>query len=475
MRWRLTLLVAATTSAVVLAFLVPLTLLLRSLAEERTISTVTTDAQNLAALAATSGADAVRTELDDLSQARLGTITVYLPNGTVIGKVVKDPAMDKARKAVAFTKRADGRAVVYAPVVGQNGAVTVVRTEVTGAELHRGVGRATWILAGLGLLLLGLSVGAADTLARRVSAPIKDLAAVAESLHEGRLETRTAERGPPEVVAMAKALNRLAARIEQLLISERESVADLSHRLRTPVTALRLDTESITDPELAERMDQHVAHLERTVDAVVRDARRPVRANVTARCDVAAVVGERVAFWSALADEQGRSLRTWLPMRPTWARIDAVDLTDVIDVLIDNVFAHTEEGVPLEVTVNAGANREVALAVQDGGPGLPGADVVTRGHSNAGSSGLGLDIVRRAAIASGGRLELGRSRLGGAKVQVVMGAAENRSAERERVRHRPRSGRGWGRWFRRIAGSPPPRPAREARETRETRQAEKVV
>src|SRR4051812_46592888 len=455
MRWRLTLLVAATTSAVVLAFLVPLTLLLRSLAEERTISTVTTDAQNLAALAATSGAGAVRAELDDLSQERLGSITVYLPNGTVIGTAVNDPAVAKARSAVAFTKRADGRAVVYAPVVGQNGAVTVVRTEVTGAELHRGVGRATWILAGLGLLLLGLSVGAADTLARRVSAPIKDLAAVAESLHEGRLETRTAERGPPEVVAMAKALNRLAARIEQLLISERESVADLSHRLRTPVTALRLDAESITDPEIADRLDQHVAHLERTVDAVVRDARRPVRANVTARCDVAAVVGERVAFWSALADEQGRSLRTWLPMRPTWARIDPVDLTDVIDALIDNVFAHTEEGVPLEVTVNAGANREVALAVQDGGPGLPGADVVARGHSNAGSSGLGLDIVRRAAITSGGRLELGRSRLGGAKVQVVMGAAENRATERVRVRHRPRATRGWARRFRRLTGSRP--------------------
>jgi signal transduction histidine kinase len=455
MRWRLTLLVAATTSAVVLAFLVPLTLLLRSLAEERTIGTVTTDAQNLAVLAAGSGANAARAELANRVPTQLGTITVFMPDGTVIGEAVEnsDPALRKAQTGVAVTDRTGDRAVVYAPAPDQSGGTTVVRTEISSAELHHGVNRATWILAGLGLLLLGLSVGAADVLARRVSAPIKDLAATADSLHEGRLETRTAERGPPEVVAMARALNRLAARIEQLLISERETVADLSHRLRTPVTALRLDTESITDPELAERLDQHVAHLERTVDAVVRDARRPVRANVTARCDVAAVVGERVAFWSALAEEQGRSLRTWLPMRPTWARIDAVDLTDVIDVLIDNVFAHTEEGVPLEVTVNAGANREVALAVQDGGPGLPGADVVARGHSSAGSSGLGLDIVRRAAIASGGRLELGRSRLGGAKVQVVMGAAENRATERERVRHRPRATRGWGRRFRRLTGS----------------------
>jgi signal transduction histidine kinase len=450
MRWRLTLLVAATTSAVVLAFLVPLTLLLRSLAEERTIATVTTDAQNLAALAAASGPNPVRNELTHGDPDRLGSVSVFLPDNTVIGPPAgNDRNLVTARSGVALTRRGGGRAVVYVPAVGQNGQVTVVRTTISGGELHRGVNRATLILAGLGVLLLSLSVGAADTLARRVSAPIKDLAATADSLHEGRLETRTAERGPPEVVAMARALNRLAARIEQLLISERESVADLSHRLRTPVTALRLDAESITDPEIADRLDQHVAHLERTVDAVVRDARRPVRANVTARCDVAAVVGERVAFWSALADEQGRSLRTWLPMRPTWARIDAVDLTDVIDALIDNVFAHTEEGVPLEVTVNAGANREVALAVQDGGPGLPGADVVTRGLSNAGSSGLGLDIVRRAAIASGGRLELGRSRLGGAKVQVVMGAAESRGTERA-LRQRPRSTRGWARRFRRF-------------------------
>jgi K+-sensing histidine kinase KdpD len=164
------------------------------------------------------------------------------------------------------------------------------------------------------------------------------------------------------------------------------------------------------------------------------------------------VVGERVAFWSALADEQGRSLRTWLPIRPTMARIDAVDLTDVVDALIDNVFGHTEEGVPLEVTVNTGPNREVVMAVQDGGPGLPGADVVTRGLSNVGSSGLGLDIVRRAAIASGGRLELGRSRLGGAKIQVVLGPAETPAAQRRVRLRRENATRRWTARFRRTLG-----------------------
>jgi signal transduction histidine kinase len=452
MRWRLTLLVAATTSAVVLAFLIPLTLLLRSLAEERTLATVTADTTNLAQIVGQGGEAAAKAELARVKDDDpLGTVTIFLRDGSLLGApAAKDADFAKAGDGQAFTTRADGRAVVWAPAPTTDGTF-VVRVEVSGAELHRGVNRASLILAALGTLLLGLSVGAADTLARRLSDPIKDLAAAADSIRDGRLDIRSPEHGPPEVVAMAGALNRLSARIEQLLISERESVADLSHRLRTPVTALRLDVESITDPELAQRIEEHVATLERTVNAVVQDARRPVRPNVASRCDVAALVGERVAFWSALADEQGRSLRTWLPSRPTWARIDAVELTDVVDVLIDNVFAHTEEGVPLEVTVNTNAAHEIVLAVQDGGPGLPGADVVARGHSNAGSSGLGLDIVRRAAIASGGRLELGRSRLGGAKVQVVLSPAETRTRERMRQR-RTSAGGGLGQRIRKLAG-----------------------
>ncbi|MFI7585809.1 ATP-binding protein [Spongisporangium articulatum] len=438
MRWRLTLLVAATTSAVVLAFLVPLALIVRSLAEERSLAEASSQAQTLAVIAAVQGAPGVKAWLDDPAKRPTGKVTVWLPENQTLGDQVSVPPTPEAKAGVASAQKIDGQGVIYSAAAGDDADRRVVRIVLSGAELHDGVGRRTFILALLGLLMLGLSVVAADALARRVSHPIRDLAGAADSLHEGRLETRTEERGPPEVVAMARALNRLAARIEQLLIAERESVADLSHRLRTPVTALRLDTESIDDPVIAERLELHVDNLERTVDAVLRDARRPVRPNMAARCDAATVIGERVAFWSALADEQGRSLRTRLPAITTWAQIDAVDLTDVVDALIDNVFAHTEEGVPLEVSVTLDPAEGVVLVVEDGGPGLPGSDVVNRGHSNAGSSGLGLDIVRRAAIASGGRLELGRSRLGGAQVKVVLGSSELRRSEPTLRRRRQR-------------------------------------
>jgi len=109
--------------------------------------------------------------------------------------------------------------------------------------------------------------------------------------------------------------------------------------------------------------------------------------------------------------------------RPLRAKLDAADLSDVVDVLIDNVFAHTDEGVPLEVWVAARADGAIVLTVEDGGTGLPQEDIIARGSSGAGSTGLGMDIVRRAAKNSGGGMEVGRSRLGGALVRVVLGPA----------------------------------------------------
>jgi signal transduction histidine kinase len=421
-RRRMTVLVAATTSAVVLAFLVPLALLLRQLAEDRAITAATKDAQTLVSLAISSKDRATLLAyaspfFDD------GRTSLVLPDGTILGLRVSDPELTRGGTAESRTVRQDGGVVVYVGVLGKDG-VTVARRFVPGGQLDEGVARATAILGALGVVVMLLVVLAADRLARRISAPIRQVASAADALREGRLETRVPETGPREVVVMAGALNRLAGRIEQLLTAERDTVADLSHRLRTPVTALRLDADSVADPDVADRLRSHVAQLERTVDAIVHDARRPSRSGAAASCDVGRVVGDRVSYWSALAEDQGRPIRMALPDRPLRARLDASDLADVVDVLIDNVFAHTDEGVSLEVWVVPRADGAVVLTVEDGGHGLPSGDVVSRGRSGAGSTGLGLDIVRRAALASGGGLELGRSRLGGALVRVALGRAD---------------------------------------------------
>lgn len=425
MRRRLTLLVAATTSAVVLAFVGPLALLVRTLAEDRAITTATFHAQCVAAAAIAGDPERRGQAFAECGSSRPDAAqpTVVFPDGSVLGPAPPgdDPAYVAAREqGRADTVRRAEEAVVYVVNVSPAGTL-VVRTVVPDAEYHRGVTRAWVILGVLGVLLLVVALLAAGRLARRISRPLVEVADAAEAMRAGRLDTRVAERGPPEVVALAGALNGLAERVEQLLAAERDAVTDLSHRLRTPVTALRLDSEAVRDPEVAERLRHHVRVLERTVDAIVHDARRPGRGRAGATCDVDRVVAERVQFWSALADDQGRRLELTLPDRPAPARLDAADLADVVDVLVDNVFAHTEDGVPLAVGVAAGPDGTVLLTVEDGGPGLAAGDVVVRGRSGAGSSGLGLDIVRRIALASGGRLELDASRLGGALVRVVLG------------------------------------------------------
>jgi signal transduction histidine kinase len=424
-RKRLTLLVTAVTSAVVLAFLVPLALLLRTLAEDRAIAEATSASTTLLAVAApwvTRGDGAVPAAvLERVGLRPEGRLSLYLDGHLVAGPSVTDPGLDRAtRNGESLTRRGTPTVVyssaVFATADGQTTRAAkqtlVARAEISEGILHRDVARSVAIVAVLGLLVLLVAVLVADRLARRITAPLHDLARAANRMTEGQPEGELPEQGPREVAALAAALDRVGARIRQLLASERDAVADLSHRLRTPVTALRLDTEFVADRDVAERLRGHVTQLERTVDAIVHDARRPSLSNqVTTSCDVGRVVGERVAFWSALAEDQGRPLRLALPDRPLRARLDAAELSDVVDV-------------PVEIWVVPRADGAVVLTVEDAGPGLPSVQVINRGTSNAGSTGLGLDIVRRAALASGGSLELGRSRLGGALVRLVLGRAE---------------------------------------------------
>lgn len=430
MRRKIALLVAATTSAVIIAFLIPLGLLVRTLAEDRAIAGASQEAQGVATLVAGVHDQGQLTTLVDLVGARSTRATsVLMPDGKLIGTapaesaVSNADAISRARSGEAFILMGDQSAQVVVPVVTEQGTV-VVRTAIARSSLATGVRTAWLTFAGLGALLMVLAVVAADLLGRRVSAPVSELAAVAHRLREGELDSRAVPRGPVETVELGTALNRLGERIGQLLTAEREAVADLSHRLRTPVTALRLDAEAVTEPEIADRLRVHIANLERTVDAVVKDARRPVRSTVGASCDATSVVRDRVSFWSALAADQERNLTVFLPPVVTRVAMDVADLVDVLDALVDNVFAHTPDGTDFAVSLTRSDVRLVRLEVSDAGPGAAGADVALRGHSTANSSGLGLDIVRRAAIAAGGELRIASSSSGGMLAVVTLAMPE---------------------------------------------------
>ena len=389
-------LVAATTSAVVLAFVLPLCLLVRELAQDRAMAGAEQEARNVAILVSQlQGAPSLPVLVRDVDAEAPALTSVLTPDGSTLGSVADDLAADPdVRRALvqrrAFTRMTPQGGKILVPVVTESGTY-VVRARVTVAVLHSGVRRA-WaaiVLVGLGMLVL--SVAIAIRLGRRVSAPVTDLARVAGRLGDGDLVARAPATGPPEVRALARSLNDLADRVLVLLAAERARVGDLSHRLRTPVTALRLDADAVTDPVLAERLERHITTLQVAIDAIVHDARRPLEPSSTVASDLTVVVHDRLAFWSALADDQGRSVTVTLPTERLLVPVDRAALTDVVDVLVDNVFAHTDDRVPFLVLLSRDGDR-ARLVVSDAGPGLASAASAGR---RPGSTGQGLGIVRR--------------------------------------------------------------------------------
>ncbi|MCL2454940.1 MAG: HAMP domain-containing histidine kinase [Micrococcales bacterium] len=428
MRRRISWLVVATTSAVVVSFVIPLCLQVRTLAQERAMAAADQEARNVAIIVAGLHDDPHLAPLVEGIDARnVPTVGVLTPDGDQLGgggDLGNDPEVRRALDGDAFTVVDHDGGRVLVPVVMEEGTY-VVRAAVTPHDLYHGVTRAWTAIIGLGALLLVAAVAIAGELGRRISEPLREVAATAHRLREGDFSARAEVRGTEETRELAYALNGLAERTVELLATERAVVGDLAHRLRTPVTALRLDAEAVTDPELTVRLQTHIAVLQRTIDAIVREARRPVRTDLAPECDARAVVSDRAAFWAPLAEDQARPLQVRLPSDEVLVPLAADDLSDLLDILVDNVFAHTPEGTALRIdlrtmTTHAGTTG-VVLTVADAGPGFS-----TQAPRRAGSTGLGLDIATRTARGCGGDLTFGQSPEGGVQAHVRLPLAPAR-------------------------------------------------
>jgi signal transduction histidine kinase len=417
MRARLALLVAATTSVVLLAFLVPLAVLISRAASNNAMTDATRQSQALASQVTLGDSAEIQSAIRVVEQN--GYSAAVRINGRTLGDANAAEAGSPSNSSI--TKLSNGDVLIRQPVFNEQGAA-VVSTLIPRDRLREGVDRARVVLGLLGLILVLLSLVVADRLARSITLPITELAHAAERLGRGEIDTRVRPDGPDEVREVGAALNRLAARIEELLAREREVVADLSHRLRTPITALRLDADGLRDREERSRLGADVDDLTRHVDALIREARAPVRGGVEARCDARSVVEDRVAFWRALAEDQGREVDLALPPAAVDVRASAADLEATLDALLGNVIAHTPEATGFSVSLAPAAAGGGVLVVADHGPGFAeGVAVLGRGESLAGSTGLGLDIARRMAVASGGDISLGRSASGGACITLRLG------------------------------------------------------
>jgi signal transduction histidine kinase len=421
-RRRLSLLVLAVTTMVVAAFVVPLGVLVKQQTESRALARGERTAQAVAAglaVAASLSPD-LPASLVDLVVATSGdgATSVFLPDGTVVGPPVSpSAAVAQARTGRALSADAPGGVEVLVPVTAPSG-VFVVRAWVPGSGLHEGVAAAWVVLGGLGLLLILAGVALADRMGAALVRPVAALAGAARRMAGGDLEARVGPAGPREIADAGAAFNQLAGRRDDLVVAERESLADLSHRLRTPLTALRLQAESLPG---GEALLEDVDRLGSQVDALIAGARRRSPTAGPRRADLCLVAAGRAAFWQVLADEQDRPVRLAVPAGPLWVGLTEDELGAAIDTLLENVFTHTPPGTGYAMAVTSPDPGHALLVVEDEGPGFPHHGVAERGASEAGSSGLGLDIARRAARHTGGELTLADRPRGGARVEVRFG------------------------------------------------------
>ncbi len=412
---RVLLLVAATTTLVLVAFLVPLAVLVKNVAADRAVQRATVEAQALTSFVATTDRRSLAASVREVDHSSPYAVSVFV-DGEVFGAPAdRSPLVRLAEGGVSQSGEVPGgREIVFAVDRG-DAATAVIRAFVSDAELAAGVPRAWLLLGGLGVALLLVSLLVADRLARTFVRSTVDLAAVSHRLGRGELDARAEESAPGELGVVATALNGLAMRIDGLLREERETIADLSHRVRTPLTSLKMEADALPDPEAAERIGARVDAVNRVVTDVIHQARR--RGDPPAVADAAEVVAERVAFWSVLAEDTERDLTVDVAPGPLPVALPRADLEACVDALLGNVFAHTPHGTAFRVTL-VPRQDGATLTVDDAGPGLPGGHALLRGVSGSGSSGLGLDIVRRAAERTGGTVRFDRADAGGLRVVV---------------------------------------------------------
>lgn len=323
------------------------------------------------------------------------------------------------------------------PVVVGGDVGGAVRVTQSVDALDRRVRRDILGLLGIGLIALVLGLAFAWFLAGTLARPLQRLAATARRVEAGDLGARAEPEGSTENREVAHAFNDMTGRLEQVLVAQREFVANASHQLRTPLTGLRLRLEAASlkaGPELADELDaaeREVERLARLLTALLTLAREGDRPPAREAISVADALERASERWNEPAARGGHRLE--LECRdPGVAAVSEEDLAIVLDNLVENALRYSPGGGA--VTLECGREgTEVVVAVSDEGPGLrPGEEEqvferFARGSSGQGGpgTGLGLAIVSTLARRWGGTARISNrpDGLRGARAEVRLPAA----------------------------------------------------
>jgi signal transduction histidine kinase len=336
-----------------------------------------------------------------------------------------------------------GRELLFValPVGSVDGIQGAVRITYPASVIDEQIQHIWLLLAATGGVVLGIVFLASQLLARSVTKPVDDLEAAAEALGGGDLSARAeVPKGPHELRVLAESFNTTAARLEQLVGTQRAFIADASHQLRTPLAAMRLRLENLeadvhgaAAEDLEGALDE-VARLSRLVDGLLALTRAEQSASSPSPIAVDAVIDGRCDAWDAFAAEKHVRIDADVAGSPA-ARATPGRLEQVVDNLLNNALEVAPEGSAVRV---AAAERGdwVELRVSDEGPGMSPEERACAfdrfwqsggarkdGRPN-GHFGLGLSIVRELVVGDGGDVALEPSAAGGLEVVVRMRRSE---------------------------------------------------
>jgi len=332
-------------------------------------------------------------------------------------------------------------AVAAKPAPETDAFGVVLLVAVQAAPLHARIAD-DWVkLALFGAAMLAIAAAVGTLLARSLTRTLAGIESAVEAFGAGRLSERApVGRGPVELRALGDTVNEMADRLEELLHTQRAFVADASHQLRTPITALRLRLENLEgtfQPEQGADLAPAIAEadrLSRVVDGLLSLARtdgtRPARAPV----DIGAALWERVDAWNALAEERHVTLRDGGASRPLAERptLTALACPGYVEQVLDNLLSNALDATPAGGAVSLRAGRvgdDIEIHVVDTGPGMTATDRARafdrfwrpEGAQHEGT-GLGLAIVAQLVRVSGGTTWLDAASGGGVDAVVRLEA-----------------------------------------------------
>jgi signal transduction histidine kinase len=442
-RWRLVAALLGLTLVVLLVHDIPLTNYLRTVENDRIVTALERDSFVIAGRseealeAGTAGKSTYVQDAIKSYSAKSGARVVITDNkgiaiatsdstdtvGTSFAsrKEIADALAGKVTTGRRFSSTLNHQ-ILYVAVPVLNGSRTlgVVRITFPASAVDDAVTariRGISTVAGITLLVAAL---VALIIATGVTSRLTKLRQVTEEFSNGDFSVRAElSGGAPEIQSLARSFNKMADQLEKLIAQQRAFAADASHQLRTPLTALTLRLERVSellalDPvAAADRLDAAMIEtdrLQRLVEGLLVLSRSEAKAIDTTKQDASAFARERAENWDALAAEQGVAIALTIP-KVAYVQAISGAVEQVIDNYIDNALEVAPEGSTITISISVDPDF-TKISVLDEGPGLPPADLARafnrfwRARSDAHGSGIGLAIVDRLVEASGGRAEL---------------------------------------------------------------------